>query len=121
MTFGTDQRSALKSAALLPANVSATMDAFDNRLTDEQRADPAFGYRVAFVPKVGSKASKADLAIEFVKPGTEVAKEISRVLLKEVDKTRYTAGQVDTHAIFRCPFQRSPPLRISAQSLSDCD
>ncbi|MES2095943.1 MAG: DUF3644 domain-containing protein [Pseudomonadota bacterium] len=94
VTFRSDQLTALKSAAALPANVSATMDAFDHRLTDEQRADPAFGYRVAFVPKVGSKASKADLAIEFVKPGTEEAKEISRVLLKEVDKARYTASQV---------------------------
>jgi hypothetical protein len=29
-----------------------------------------FAYRVAFVPKVGAKASRSDAAIEFVKPGT---------------------------------------------------
>lgn len=94
VTFDADQRTALKAAASLPANVSAAMDAFDVRLTDAQRADPAFGYRVAFVPKVGSKASKADLAVEFVKPGTDEAREISRVLLEEVDKVRHTASQV---------------------------
>lgn len=94
VTFDADQRTALKAAASLPANLSSAMDAFDGRLNDEQRADPAFGYRVAFVPKVGSKASNADLAIEFVKPGTDEAREISRVLLKEVDKARYTATQV---------------------------
>ncbi|MGU3314048.1 DUF3644 domain-containing protein [Sphingomonas sp. M6A6_1c] len=94
VTFDGDQRTALKAAAGLPANLATTMDAFDGRLNDEQRVDPAFGYRVAFVPKVGSKATNADLAVEFVKPGTDEAREISRVLLKEVDKMRFTATQV---------------------------
>lgn len=94
VTFDTDQRQALKAGRALPANIETAMDAFHDRLTDAQQADPAFAYRIAFVPKLGGKASKADAAIEFVKPGTPEAEEISRVLLKEVDKPRYTATQI---------------------------
>jgi hypothetical protein len=94
VTFDAAQRANLKKAADLPPAIASTMDAFHAKLSDEELADPAFSYRVAFVPKVGSKASKADLAIEFLKPDSEEAKAISQVLLKEVDKARYTASQV---------------------------
>jgi hypothetical protein len=70
------------------------MDAFHANLTPEQQADQAFAYRVVFVPKLGGKASNADLAVEFVKGDTEEAREINRVLLKEVDKRRYTATEI---------------------------
>ncbi len=43
------------------------MDEFHQGLTDEEQADPDFAYRVAFIPKVGNRASNADLAIEFIK------------------------------------------------------
>lgn len=94
VTFDADQRRALKAGSTLPANIESAMDVFHHRLTEAQQADPAFAYRVAFVPKLGGKASKADIAIDFVKPGTPEAEEISRVLLKEVDKPRYTATQI---------------------------
>ncbi len=58
---------------------------------DEQ--DPAFSFRVAFVPKIGSKATKSDLAVEFIKPSSEEAEKINSDLLKEIDKARYTSRQ----------------------------
>ena len=94
VSFDAGQRDALKAGRSLPPNIETMMDAFHSNLTDEQQADPAFAFRVAFVPKVGAKATRADAAIEFVKPGTDEAREISRVLLKEVDKPRYTATQI---------------------------
>jgi hypothetical protein len=39
-------------------------------------------------------ASSADLAVEFVKPGFEEAREISQVLLMEIDESRCTSGQI---------------------------
>ena len=51
-------------------------------------------YRVAFVPKTASRPSAAYVAVEFVKAGSDEAQEINRILLKEVDKNRYTAKQV---------------------------
>jgi hypothetical protein len=94
VSFDAGQRDAVKAGRSLPPNIETMMDAFHANLTEEQQADPAFAYRVAFVPKVGAKATRADAAIEFVKAGTDEAREISRVLLKEVDKPRYRATQI---------------------------
>jgi hypothetical protein len=94
VTFSADQRAALKKASSLPPHIETMMDAFHQKLTAEEQADPAFAFRVAFVPKVGKRASAADVAVEFVKADSEEAREISRVLLKEVDRRRYTASDV---------------------------
>lgn len=94
VTFSVDQRENLKPATDLPAHIETMMDSFHNALTPAQQADPKFAYRVAFVPKVGNRASNSDLAVEFVKPGTEEATEINRVLLKEIEKNRYTPSQM---------------------------
>jgi Protein of unknown function (DUF3644) len=94
LTFDSDQRAILKKASTLPPNIEAMMDAFHSGLTDEEQADPNFAYRVIFVPKLGSRASNSDLAIEFVKPDTDEAREINRIYIKEVDKRRYTATQI---------------------------
>ena len=61
----------------------------------EEQADSRFAYRVLFVPKLGNRASNSDLAIEFLNSDTDETREINRVvLLKEVDKRRYTAKQI---------------------------
>src|SRR5690606_29485000 len=94
VTFGADQRAALKKASTLPAHVETFIDAFEHGLSEEEYADPAYRYRVAFVPMSGNRASSADVAIEFVKGDSDEGREINRVLLKEVDKRRHTAKQV---------------------------
>jgi hypothetical protein len=94
VTFDARQRSLLKKASALPANIETMMDAFHGGLSEEEQADQAFAYRIVFVPKLGNRASNSDLAVEFIKSDTDEAREINRVLLKEVDKRRYTAGQV---------------------------
>lgn len=94
VTFSSDQRAVLKKASSLPSHIEAMMDEFHQGLTEEQQADPDFAYRVAFVPKVSNRALNADLAVEFIKADSEEAKEVSRVLLKEVNKKRYTPKQV---------------------------
>jgi len=70
------------------------MDAFHERLSPEEQGDPAFAYRVAFVPKVVNRASSADYAIEFVKPGSDEAIKINEVLLKETDKPKFLPMQI---------------------------
>jgi len=94
VTFSSDQRLALKRASALPPHIATMMDAFHERLDEDQQADPAFAYRVAFVPKVGARASSADLAVEFIRAETAEAQEINRVLLKEVNRRRYTPTEV---------------------------
>jgi len=94
VTFGADQRAVLKKASGLPPHIESMMVTFHGRLSPEEQADPQFAYRVAFVPKVVNKVSTADVAVEFVRPGSEEAEAINRVLLKEVEKPKYRAKQV---------------------------
>ncbi len=94
VTFSVDQRELLKKASDLPSHVETMMEEFHSKLSEAEQADPRFAYRVAFVPKVGSKATNADLAIEFIKEGSEESGEINRVLLKEIEKKRYTPSQI---------------------------
>jgi hypothetical protein len=94
VSFGADQRTLLKQASDLPNHISTFINAFENKLTDEQLADTAFRYRVAFVPIASNRASGADLAIEFIKPGSADADAVNQVLLKEVNKKRYTTTDV---------------------------
>ncbi len=94
VTFDTDQKAILKKASSLPTSIATMMDEFHAALSEEEQADPHFAYRVAFVPKVGNRATSSDLAVEFVKADSEEAKEINRILLKETNKKRYTATQV---------------------------
>lgn len=93
VTFDGTQRASLIGQDL-PPNLATAMDNFHNGLTDEEQADPKFRYRVAFVPKVTGKASKADLAVEFVKPGTPEAEAAERVLLKETERPKFLPSQI---------------------------
>ena len=93
-TFGEDQREAFKKASDLPDHIRSFIDAFEHGLTDDEYADPAYRYRVAFVPFVSNRASSADTAIEFVRGDSDEAREVSQILLKEVEKRRFTATEV---------------------------
>lgn len=94
VTFSQNQRSALKRASKLPANIEASIDNFECALSDEEYGDPAYRYRVAFVPIVKQRESAADTAIQFHKLGSDEAQAIHEIHLKEVDKLRLPAARV---------------------------
>jgi len=94
VTFSSDQRSALKKSGELPKHIETLIDAFEHGLSDDEYADPAYRYRVAFVPITANRKSAADAAIEFVKGDSIEGQDINRILLKEVNKQRYTPTQV---------------------------
>lgn len=93
MTFDGAQRASLIGADL-PPNLATAMDNFHNALTEAEQSDPKFRYRVAFVPKVSGKASKSDLAVEFIKPGSPEAEAVERVLLKEVERPKFLPSEI---------------------------
>jgi len=84
--------------AQLPPHVATAMENFHNGLTEEEQSDPQFRYRVAFVPKLSGKATKADLAVEFVKPGSPEAASVERVLLKETERNKFRPTEIVTKA-----------------------
>ncbi|WP_299410362.1 DUF3644 domain-containing protein [uncultured Roseobacter sp.] len=93
VTFDGAQRASLIGADL-PPNLATAMDNFHGGLTEEELNDPKFRYRVAFVPKVSGKPSKADLAVEFVKPGSPEAEAVERVLLKETERPKHLPSEI---------------------------
>ena len=94
VTFDAHQRSALKKASSLPDHIKTAIDDFEERLSDEEYGDPAYRYSVAFVPITKQRASAADVAVQFIPHGSEEAEEINQALLKEVERSRYTATDV---------------------------
>lgn len=93
VTFDGAQRKALLGADL-PQHIAAAMDSFHSGLTDDEQKDPKFRYRVAFIPKISGKATKSDLAVEFIKPGSPEAEAVERVLLKEVERPKYLPSDI---------------------------
>ena len=93
VAFDGVQRKTLLGADL-PQHIATAMDTFHNTLTDDEQKDPKFRYRVAFVPKLSGKATKSDLAVEFIKPGSPEAEAVERVLLKEVERPKYLPSHI---------------------------
>lgn len=93
VTFDGAQRASL-SGESLPPHIATAMGNFHNGLSEEEQKDPKFRYRVAFVPKLAGKATNADLAVEFIKPGSPEAEAVERVLLKEVERQKYLPSEV---------------------------
>jgi hypothetical protein len=80
---------ALKNASGLPKHIEAAIDAFEHGLTDEEMKDPAYRISYGFVPMVAKKPGAADTAVHIVSGGSDEAGEISKIILKEVNKDRY--------------------------------
>lgn len=93
VTFSPDQRAALKKASTLPRHVETMMDAFESRLTAEQQADPRFAFRVFMINKTANRAPGADLAVELVPPGSDLAEKF-KLALKEVEKKKYLPTEI---------------------------
>lgn len=96
VTYSKSQAAGLKKAAKVPQSIEGVIATLYGNLSDDILKDPAFSYRVAYVPIVGNKANSSDIAVQFVKPESDEAKDINSILLKEIDKKRYTATQVVT-------------------------
>ena len=80
VTFSPDQRALLKKAANLPRQVETMMDTFERRLTPEQQAGPRFAFRVFMVHKTANRAPGADLAVQLVPPGSDIAEKFNLAL-----------------------------------------
>lgn len=93
VTFSPDQRAILKKASGLPRNVEIMMDGFEGRLTPEQQVDPRYAFRVFMVGRTANRAPSADLAVEIVLPGSEVAEKFN-IALKEVEKKKYLPSEI---------------------------
>lgn len=93
VTFSPDQRALLKKAGSLPRHVETMMEAFENKLTPEQQGDPRFAFRVFMVHKTANRAPGADLAVELIPPGSDIAEKF-HMALKEVEKRKFLPTEI---------------------------
>lgn len=93
VSFSPEQRAILKRAGSLPRNIESMMDEFERHLTPEQQADPRYAFRVFMVHKTANRAPSADLAVEIVPPGSEIAEKFA-IALKEVEKKKYLPSEI---------------------------
>ena len=63
------------------------------QLTPEQQVDPRFAFRVFMVGRTANRAAGADLAVELVPPGSDVAEKFN-IALKEVEKKKYLPSEI---------------------------
>lgn len=93
VTFSPDQRAILKRAGGLPRHIETMMDEFEQHLSPEQKVDPRFAFRVFMVHKAANRAPGADLAVELVAPGSDIAEKFN-LALKEVEKRKYLPTEI---------------------------
>lgn len=94
VSFGAEQRILPKRASGLPKHIEAAIDAFEHGLSKDQLKDPAYRMSYGFVPIAAKKPGASDMAVQIVAPGSDMAGEIEKVILKEVNKERYPPGKV---------------------------
>ena len=85
-----------ESAKPLPSNIAKYIGQFDSAIPLEDFQHPHFSYRLMFVPKLTSKPSQADRAIEFIRADSELASLIDKEywVQKEVERPKYRPGQI---------------------------
>lgn len=94
VSFGADQRTALKKASDLPVHVATAIEAFEHGLTEDELRDPAYRLKVGFLPVAAKKPGAADTAVEVFAPGSDEAAALEKIIFKDRDRERYTSGKV---------------------------
>lgn len=89
VSFGSEQRSVLKKASGLPKHVEATINAFENGLSDDQMRDPAYRMSYGFIPIAAKKLGAADSLVQIIPAGSPEAEEIEKIIFKDVNRKRY--------------------------------
>jgi len=88
------QRKQLLSTDKLISNVRAYIAEFEEALSDDELRSSRYAYRVLYTPVSVNRKGQADSVIEFVKPGSPLADDIERVLIKETEKAKFLPSEI---------------------------
>lgn len=91
-----EQVGELDKIQTLPSPIRKFIQGFDGALKEEEYQNPRFAYRVLFVAKMVNRRGQADEVIEFVKPESDLAKQISShyTTIKEVERPKYLPSEI---------------------------
>jgi hypothetical protein len=89
-----EQEHQLRNDQKLTSNVKNFISSFEKSLSDDDIKDSRYAYRLLYVPYNAKTTGQADRVVKFVKPDSELAGEIERVLIKETEKSKYIPSQI---------------------------
>ncbi|MBN2066073.1 MAG: DUF3644 domain-containing protein, partial [Candidatus Thermoplasmatota archaeon] len=80
----------------IPKEIKAYIADFDKQLTDEQRQNERYSYKLLFIKTNAKSNGQADRVIEFLDPNSDLSKNISKEYWVKVDreKPKYLPSQV---------------------------
>lgn len=89
-----EQGASLRDNPHLTTSIKNYVCAFEDELPDHILKSSKYAYRILFVPIAANRAGQADKVVEFVKPDSELAGEIDKILIKETEKPKYLPSQI---------------------------
>lgn len=80
----------------IPQNVISYVAGFDSKLSETEIKSDRFAYRLLFTKVLAKRQGQADRVIEFIDPGSVLAKNISKEywIKEETEKQKFSATQV---------------------------
>lgn len=88
------QKRQLMSENKLTSNVKNYIAEFEDTLSESELKSIRYAYRILYTPISANRKGQADSVIEFVKPDSELACEIERVLIKETEKPKFRPSEI---------------------------
>jgi len=89
-----EQTAGLRDNPHLTTNIKNFVCEFEGDLPEETIKSSKYAYRILYVPIVANRMGQADRVVEFVKPDSELAGEIDKILIKETEKPKYLPSQI---------------------------
>jgi hypothetical protein len=88
------QSKQLGSLDKLTNNVRNFIAEFEDALSEDELRSTRYAYRVLYTLINVNRKGQADSVIEFVKPGSSLANDIERVLVKEIEKAKFLPSAI---------------------------
>ncbi len=94
--IGEVQKEILEEHPDLPKNIESCIADFERGLSESERADPRYAYRVLFVPTIVNHPGQADKVIQFIPPDSPLAAGLNKdyALVKEKEKEKLLPNQI---------------------------
>jgi hypothetical protein len=86
----------LKEFKDLPKNIATYINAFDDKIPDNEYNDMRYSYRVLYVPKSANHKGQADKVIEFLPANSPEAEKLNKeyVIIKEREKPKFLPSKI---------------------------
>ena len=89
------QQNILEDYSDLPDNIKSYINTFENNLSDEDKLNPSYIYRVHLVRKLANKKNQADKTLKFVNDDSTFADaNCEHVYVKDVEKEKFLPGKI---------------------------